>query len=131
MTALLHAQGWSVADPLAGEYEKLRGTRKVSDTTAELGPSSIALKDRWSIDNVDIVLWLTADIASYGSCIEVGYAWAKGKTIVSIDAAGRGRQSAFVQHISTFICDDLATAIDFVVRHMSIQEPPPKQEEVA
>ncbi len=124
VTAVLHSHGWSVSDPLSGEYAKLKGTRKVSDTTAELGPSSIALKDRWAIDSVDIVLWLTADVSTYGSCIVVGYAWATGKTIIAIDAAGRGRQSAFVSHVCTFIGDDLDSVIDFVQRHMTIQPPP-------
>jgi len=112
-------------DPIAGEYERLRGVRKVNDASADLSPASIVLKDTFQIDGSNIILWLTADVPTYGSLIEVGYSWAKGKAIVAIDAAGRGRQSAFVQHVCTYIADDLEQALTFIATHMVKPTPPP------
>jgi nucleoside 2-deoxyribosyltransferase len=114
----IHARGWAAVDPLAGEYDAHKGLRKVTDADAGLSSTCIALKDRWQIDHVDALLWLTADVPTYGSCIEVGYAWAKGIAIIAVDATKRGRRSAFVEHCSTFIADDLEQALQFVADYL-------------
>lgn len=112
--AAVRSHGWQPVDPIAGEYAAQVGKRKVSDGDSGLSATTVALKDRWLIDRCDILLWLTADRATYGSCIEVGYAWAKGITIVAVDPAQTGRRSAFVEHCCTFIADDLEQALQFI-----------------
>lgn len=121
--AAIREQGWTSIDPLFGEYASLKGKRSIQDDQVGLTPANIVLKDKYSIDQADILLWLTANIASFGSCIEVGYAWAKGVSIIAIDPTGRGRESAFVLHISTFIGDTLEECLEFVARYMTIPEP--------
>jgi len=119
----IRARGWTPVDPIAGEYEAHKGRRAVADSDAGLSLTCITLKDKWQIDHVDLVLWLTADVPTYGSCIEVGYAWAKGIGIIAVDAAKKGRRSAFVEHCSTFIADDLEQALQFVADYLEIKEP--------
>lgn len=117
--ALIRQQGWMPVDPLAGEYRALKYQRKIEDSDAGLTPASLVNKDRFAIDNVTCLLWLTADVPSYGSCIEVGYAWAKGLPIISVDPSKRGRRSAFVAHCSTFIATSLEEAINFIVDYLA------------
>ncbi len=120
--AVLRAHGMVPVDPLAGEYEELKRRRNIQDDQSGLTFANIALKDRYAIENSDMMLWLTADVASYGSCIEVGLAWALGKPIICVDAGGSGRRNAFVAHISTFIGDTLEEAVEFIDRYMLIDE---------
>lgn len=117
--AAIRAHGWAVSDPIAGEYEVLKRRRKIDDADSGLSFACITLKDKWQIDHVDVVLWLTADVASYGSCIEIGYAWARGKAIIAIDAAKVGRKNAFVAHTSMYIADDLDGALDFISDYLA------------
>jgi len=112
--AAIRARGWTPVDPINGEYEALKRRRKIDDADSGLSPTSIALKDRFQIDHVDVVLWLTADVASYGSCMEAGYAWARGTAIIAVDAARTGRRNAFVQHCCMYIADNLDEALDFI-----------------
>ena len=118
--AALASRGWNAVDPIAGEYEALKRRRKIDDAASGLSAVSIARKDQYQIDHVDMVLWLTASVASYGSCIEVGYAWAKGVPIIAIDLEKRGRKSAFVEHCCTYIADDLDDALDFMADYMAM-----------
>jgi nucleoside 2-deoxyribosyltransferase len=115
-------RGWTPVDPLAGEYDTLKRRRNIQDDQSELTPANITLKDKYAIEQCDMILWITADIASYGSCIEVGFAWALGKPVVCVDPTKRGRRSAFVAHISTFIGDTLEDALDFIEVYMTVPE---------
>ncbi len=120
--ALLRQHGMVPVDPLAGEYEDLKGRRNIQDDQSGLSFANITLKDKFAIEQSDMMLWLTADVASYGSCIEVGLAWALGKPIICVDATGNGKRNAFVAHISTFIGKTLEEAVEFVDRYMMINE---------
>lgn len=115
-------RGWVPVDPIAGEYDTLKRRRNIQDDQSELSPANIALKDRYAIEQADMLLWLTADVASYGSCIEVGLAWALGKPVICVDSDKRGRRSAFVAHISTFIGDTLEEALAFIDNYMVVPE---------
>ncbi len=117
-TKAIQAQGWTAIDPLAGEYDELKRRRNIQDDQSGLSFATIALKDKYAIENSDMLIWLTADVASYGSCIEVGLAWARGIPIISIDREKRGRKNAFVGHISTYIADSLDEALEFIERYM-------------
>lgn len=121
--AVLRERGWVPVDPLAGEYEDLKGRQNIQDDQSGLSFANICLKDKYAIEHSDMVLWLTADVASYGSCIEVGLAWALGKPIICVDAGGKGRRNAFVAHISTFVGETLEEAVDFIDRYMVIHDP--------
>jgi nucleoside 2-deoxyribosyltransferase len=116
--------GWQPVDPIAGEYDALKRRRNIQDDQSALTAANICLKDRYLIDGSDILLWLTADVASYGSCIEVGYAWAKGIPIIAVDTTKRGRKSAFVAHICTCIASTLEDALDFVAQYMALMSAP-------
>ncbi len=120
--AVLRAHGMVPVDPLAGEYEELKRRRNIQDDQSGLSFANICLKDKYAIESSDMMLWLTADVASYGSCIEVGLAWALGKPIICVDAGGKGRRNAFVAHISTFIGETLEEAVEFIDRYMLIDE---------
>ena len=121
--AVLREHGWTQVDPLAGEYDTLKRWRNIQDDQSELTFANICLKDRYAIENSDMLLWLTADVASYGSCIEVGLAWALGKPIICVDAKGFGNRNAFVSHISTFIGRTLEEAVEFIDRYMMVDAP--------
>ena len=121
--AIVRARGWLPIDPVAGEYGALKGRRTWRDDQTGLTFANITLKDRYAIENSDMLLWLTADVASYGSCIEVGLAWALGKPIICVDAGGAGRNNPFVAHISTFIGKTLEEAVEFIDHYMLVSEP--------
>lgn len=125
-TAALEAYGWQAVDPLAGEYDSLKRRRNIKDDQSELSLGTICLKDKYGIESSDMLLWLTADVASYGSCIEVGLAWARGIPIISVDAEKRGRTNAFVNPLSTYIADTLEEALEFINTYMMV----PRQEMV-
>jgi len=125
-TAALAEYGWAAIDPLAGEYDSLKRRRNIQDDQSELTLNTICLKDKHGIEISDMLLWLTADVASYGSCIEVGLAWALGIPIISIDAGKQGRKNAFVASISTYIADSLEGALEFIDTYMMV----PRQETV-
>lgn len=118
----VRARGWIPVDPLAGEHTTLKGRRNIQDDHAELTPANIARKDRYAIEHSDMLLWLTADTPSYGSCIEVGFAWGLSKPVIAVDAAGHGRRSAFVSHIATCIVNTLEEALDFIQVYMVVPE---------
>lgn len=118
----IRACGMVPIDPIAGEYEALKGRRVIQDDQSPLTPANIVCKDRYLIDGCDLLLWLTAGISSYGSCIEIGYAWANDIPIIAVDAGGRGRCSAFVAHISTYIADELEGALEWVARYLMVPE---------
>ncbi len=122
-SAVLRAHGWTPVDPLAGEYEELKRRRNIQDDQSGLSFANICLKDKYAIESSDMLLWLTADVASYGSCIEVGLAWAEGIPIICVDATGVGRKNAFVSHISTFIGKTLDEAVEFIDRYMMVDGP--------
>lgn len=118
----IRARGMWPIDPLAAEYDNLKGRRSIQDDQSGLSAAEIVRKDRFLIDNSALLLWLTADVASYGSLIEVGYAWAKNIPIISVDASGLGRRSAFVSHISTHVADTLESALEWIERYLSVSE---------
>lgn len=118
----VRARGWTAVDPLAGEYEALKRRRNIQDDQSNLTPANIVLKDQYAIDCCDILLWFTADVSTYGSCIEVGYAWAKGIPIIAVDLTKRGRKSAFVAHICTAITEVLDDALEFIEVYMMVSE---------
>ena len=120
--AVLRAHGMVPVDPLSGEYEELKRRRNIQDDQSGLSFANICLKDKYAIESSDMLLWLTADVASYGSCIEVGLAWALGKPIICVDATGKGERNAFVSHISTFIGKTLEECVEFIDRYMMINE---------
>ena len=121
-SAAIRAHGWTPVDPLFGEYDTLKRRRNIQDDQGELTPANITLKDRFAIERCDILLWLTAGVASFGSCIEVGLAWGIGTSIISIDPSKRGRKSAFVSHLSTYLADDLDDALRFIAQYMTVPE---------
>lgn len=128
--AVLREHGMVAVDPLAGEYEDLKGRRNIQDDQSGLSFANICLKDKYAIESSDMMLWLTADVASYGSCIEVGLAWALSKPIICVDAGGKGRRNAFVAHISTFVGESLEEAVEFIERYMMISDPSGEEEAV-
>lgn len=130
-SASIRDMGWVPDDPLAGEYRAYKGRRNIQDDQSGLTYANITLKDKYSIDQADIIVWLTADIPSYGSCIEIGYGWAKGIPIIAIDPTKRGRKSAFVAHICTWIGDDLDAALEFIATYMTVPEEEPTVEPVS
>ncbi len=127
-SAVLREHGWTPVDPLAGEYDELKRRRNIQDDQSGLTFANICLKDKYAIESSDMLLWLTADVASYGSCIEVGLAWALGKPIICVDAEGLGQRNAFVSHISTFIGGTLEEAVEFIDRYMMVDGPDSEKE---
>lgn len=116
----VRAYGWVPVDPLAGEYDALKRKRHIQDDQSGLTFTSITLKDEYAIRQSGMMLWLTGDVASYGSCIEVGLAWALRIPIIVVDAKGIGRKNAFVSHISTYIGDTLDEALAFIDTFMTM-----------
>ncbi len=127
-TSSIEAYGWVAIDPLDGEYDSLKRRRNIQDDQSELSLQTLCLKDKYGVEISDMLLWLTADVASYGSCIEVGLAWAKGIPIISIDPARQGRKNAFVSTISTYIADSLEDALKFIDTYMMVSSFKTKQE---
>lgn len=76
-------------------------------------PKMIVAKDLLDIDMSDIVLtnFLGTKVVSQGSIAEMGYAYAKDKTIITVMEPGNPHDSVFVKEMSAAVLDNLDDAV--------------------
>lgn len=84
-------------------------------------PKMIVAKDFLDIDESTIVVvnLLGATAVSQGTLIEMGYAKAKGKTIVTISGPGNPHNSPFIDVISNVVVGSLPEAVTIVASLLS------------
>lgn len=85
-------------------------------------PKMIVAKDFLDIDRSDImvVCLLDARRVSIGTMVELGYARAKGKTVVTIMADGNLHDHPFVRENSDVVVDNVADAAKIVNSLLSV-----------
>lgn len=114
---------WEILSPTdmrySGEYDAPDGTMSAltkdmrEKLPSHLKPDSLVTMDEFFIDRADFLLcnFIGSDIASIGTMWEMGYAWAKGKKIVSIVDDGNIHDHPFVFRRSHVVVTNLEDAI--------------------
>jgi nucleoside 2-deoxyribosyltransferase len=79
-------------------------------------PKMIVAKDFLDIDMSDVVLtnFLGAKKVSQGSIAEMGYAYGKGKTIITVMEQNNVHDSVFVKEMSDAVVDNMEDAIHII-----------------
>lgn len=110
MGRALGALDWEVRSPL---YEK-----RQYDTGGPLpdsfeGDDAVADEDfEWIAESDAVIAYFKdAERASIGSCVELGYAYALGKPIITVVEKGSVHDHLFVRRVSTIIVPSLHKAI--------------------
>lgn len=120
----IRRRGWVPIDPIGGEYEALKGRRNIRDDHTTLTKTSIARKDRYGIEHSDMLIWLTSETASFGSCIEVGFTWGRNQPVFALHPDAPNHPSAFVEHICVYIGVALEDVLDFIQDYMIVDDVP-------
>ena len=79
-------------------------------------PKMIVAKDFLDIDMCDIMLtnFLGAKKVSQGTIAEMGYAYGKDKTIITVMEKGNPHDSVFVKEMSAAVLDNMGDAVDVI-----------------
>lgn len=102
-------------------HETINSNRDLEKWGAETLPSKELMQNTFNnIDNADVVL-LEMSTKGVGLGIEAGYAFAKGKPIISVAEAGKAPLSKSLQGISseTFVYHDL-TELDNYLSNLDL-----------
>lgn len=113
----LERYGIEALNPLRGK-EHLAGIGPLPDVFD--GASAALRQDLEDIDAADLVLahFLGAERPSIGTCIELGYAYARGVPILAVADVDNPHSHMFVQYVSTFWATTLDEALERIVSTM-------------
>ena len=93
----------------------IASTQKDGDLDLHLTATGITAQDEFFIDQSDwlLVNFLGAERVSIGTVWEMGYAWAKGKKIVTVVEPGSINDHPFTRRRSHVFTPDFEEALDF------------------
>lgn len=120
-TELLLAADWDILDPMRG-YDILSTLEVIEEgdgakTLLGVTDQAICQRDRDDIRRCDVLLVLTGDIPTFGTCYETEFAYGLGKPIVMVaSTTAAARHHPWCRSMVSYFAETVDEAIDFIIR---------------